>query len=290
METPDSFRTGSERHFAAYLDDANLKWDYEPEIQSHTKRPDFRIWNGDVGLLSDIKERAPTEFVPGFRHVNPIEGIRKLIHTGRKKFKNFSDHICLLVLYNAGDHDTWLEPSCIFEAMLGDGGFTLQFCPGTGSADPDSMQSVFLPRGGEMITHYSTMEPHLSAQNISAVVALKPYRIPNPHFEQAFDEIANRHIVENGRQLTTDERCTLRCELILSGMPATIGDTHGLIVCDNPFAKHPLPPKMINGEFDERWSLVDGALARVFVGKERLALDPPENDSDGYLHCDDPNQ
>jgi hypothetical protein len=291
MSAITHFKTESERHFATYLDGAEHAWDYEPEIPGHTKRPDFRIIHGSIELLSDVKQRSPTEFIAGCRSVDPITGIRKLIEKGREKFKTFVNHTCALILYNAGDQDTWLEPHCIFEAMLGDGGITLNFSPESGTADPNSAQSVFLPRGGKMIKHYSTMEPHSSTQNISAVVALKPYRIPNPQYEEIVSDIIARqpHL---GRPLTVEERCEVRCDLILGGMPATIGDTFGLSVCDNPFAKRSLPSDVFNGDFDERWSLVDGALTKVFVGKELPALEPVEivrDDNSIEKRCPRPN-
>jgi hypothetical protein len=266
------FVTESEAIFAAYLDNANYRWDYEPDIPSHYKKPDFRISRDGVEILSDVKERSPTEFIPGARHIDPVEGIRKLIEKGREKFKSFGDHICAIIVYNNGDHDTRLESMCIFEAMVGNLGFQASFVPDTGRIDLDSVQSVFLPRGGKMIKHYPTMEPYDSTRNISAIIALESYRIQNPLFAKSYDQQIDRRTTELGRPLTVDERCTIQYDLMFRGIPATLGETSGVTVCTNPFAKHPFPDDIFNGPYDERWSMVDGQLTRVFVGVQRLAL------------------
>jgi hypothetical protein len=292
------FDTDSERHFAAYLDAAGHRWDRHPSIPGQSKIPDFGFDHSGVQVLCEVKERRPNDeqkkedrlamdaIAAGEqpennpRHFNPIEAVRHSIVKGRSKFKDFCGQLCALVIYNNGNKDTRLRPHIIFEAMLGDGGFQANLNVETGVVDPSSFQSVFLPRGGEMVRSYDPLEPHESLTNISAIVALESYWIPNPLFELAREEEVARQTVQLGRSLTKQERAQIAIRLQLeAGLKRSLGQTWGLTVCTNPFASIPFPDDLFNGSFDARWSIVNGVLMRVFAGAQRLALDVPNEET-----------
>lgn len=116
-----------------------------------------------------------------------------------------------------------------------------------------------------MIRHYSPLEPHKSKTNLSAIAALIPYRVPNAAFDPAFAAECTKQSANLNRDLTRDERLTIRYSLLKS-IPMTIRSTSRLVVCTNPFASHPLPTNVFNGPFDERWAICNGEMVRVFAG------------------------
>ncbi|MEQ8786499.1 MAG: hypothetical protein RIC55_09375 [Pirellulaceae bacterium] len=269
IQTP--FKTVSEELLAEYLDGHQYDWDYEPPIAGKSKVPDFRVRRGALGLLCDVKERSPKTAPPGARAFDPIKCGRKLIESGRDKFVEFDDRLCALVVFNNGDCDTRLDPTCIFGAMLGRPGFSWGVDTRTGRGVPGSAHGVFLERDGKMVSHYRPFTPRASTSNISSVIALSQYRVPNPLFEEAFDEKSAEFLNRLGRELTFGEECELRYSLIENSIPMTLKDVARVVVCVNPFARHPLPDQLFNGPYDERWSIVDGQLRRVFAGGQLKA-------------------
>ena len=237
MSLQTDFKTVSEELFSGYLDENGYKWTYEPEIVGKKKRPDFLVRRDGTECLCDTKERSPKPAPPGARCFDPIAPVRELINKGKKKFREFDDRLCVLVVYNNGDCDTRLDPTCIFGAMLGDPGFTLDFDPEAGSCDPESIRNVFLNRGGSMIRHYDPLEPHESKTNLSAVAALTSYRGPNPAFHSAFENEVKARYDRTRRELTPDERLEIRLSLLQS-VPMTLRCAPKLVVCTNPFARH----------------------------------------------------
>ena len=119
------FDTDSEKYFAEYLSDAKYRWDRHSTIPDQSKIPDFAFTHSGVQVLADIKERTPRKAYleqvqrKPARHFNPVEEVRHLINAGRRKFKDFDGHLCVLVLYNNGDPDMRLDPYTVFGAMLG---------------------------------------------------------------------------------------------------------------------------------------------------------------------------
>jgi hypothetical protein len=267
MSAHANFKTVSEQHFSCYLDEHRYAWTYEPQIEGKRKKPDFLACRDGFEFLCDTKERSPKAAPPGARHFDPIQTVRRLIDEGRLKFMEFAERLCILVAYNNGDCDTRLDPTCIFGAMLGDPGFTLDFDLESGTCDPYSTQNVFLERGGRMIRHYKPLEPRESPNNLSAVVALTSYRVPNPAFQRASVEEEEIQRQQKGQDLTTHEKLEITYKLLQS-MRMTLRETPKVVVCINPFARHPLPDRLFDGPYDERWAIQNGTLQQVFAGAE----------------------
>ena len=256
-----------EQHFSCYLDEHRYSWTYEPQIEGKKKKPDFLARRDGVEFLSDTKERLPKPAPPGARHFDPIKPVRRLIDEGRLKFKEFAERLCVLVAYNNGGCDTRLDPTYVFGAMLGDPGFTLDFDPESGTCDPNSAQNVFLEHGGRMIRHYEPLEPRDSPNYISAVAALTLYRVPNPAFQRASAEEQEIQRLQKGPDLTTHEKLEITYKLLQS-VPMTLREAPRVVVCINPFARHPLPDNLFDGPYDERWAIQNGTLQQVFGGAE----------------------
>jgi hypothetical protein len=266
IRTP--FRTVSEELFADYLDGLEYEWEYEPPIAGRSKVPDFRVRRASLEFLCEVKERSPKAPPPGARMYDPIEGGRKLIEAGRNKFGEFDEHLCALVVFNNCDFDTRLDPICIFGAMLGRLGMEWGFDSVAARVVPGTARNVFLERDGKMISHYDPFEPRAATANISSVVALGTYRVPNPAFECEFERESEKLKRQQRRDLTPGEKFELRYSILTKPIPMTLREVPRVVVCTNPFARHALPDELFCGQYDERWSIVDGQLRRVFAGCE----------------------
>lgn len=267
MISRTAFKTVSEKIFADYLDEYSYDWDYEPHIPDKSKQPDFLIRHKGIDCLLDAKERSPKSAPEGARMFDPIHGVKKLIERGREKFAEYDDYQCSLVLYNNGDCDTRINPLCIFGAMLGEPGLTADFDPQSGAINDESSQNIFLDHGGKMIKHYKPPTLHDSTRNISSLIVPSVYRVPNPDFNRALKEEINKQQSVSGREFEGEERAKLAWE-IAQETPIVIKQVHKVVVCTNPFARNPLPDSLFNGPYDERYSIQNGALRRIYAGSE----------------------
>jgi hypothetical protein len=263
------FKTKSEELFAGYLDEHGYHWDYEGTNDGKAKVPDFRVQRDDHDFLCDVKERSPKAPPAGARHFDPIIGIRKLIESGRKKFKEYSNRLCVLVTYNNGDFDTRLDPTSIFGAMLGNPGFQMEIDPAAGRANPETTTNVYLQQGGRMVRHYKPFEPRESPNNLAAIVALTSLQIRNPEFDSV---VAKQITSEEGRldrRLSPGEKFAIRLK-VLRSIRETLGEVTRVMVCENPLAHFVLPSNLFNGPFDERWAIVNGTTSQTFAGENLL--------------------
>jgi hypothetical protein len=269
-------KTDSERLFSEYLDANDYCWDYEPVIAEKSKRPDFHIRRRRFQCYADAKERSAIRCPRRERRSDPIQGLRKLLEQGRKKFKEFGDDLCALVLYDTVDCDTRLCPWDVFGAMLGNPGFIADF--DGHSVNVRSARSVFLDRGGKMIRHYAPLQPYESTTNISAILILRQFSVRNELLKIEFDAEAKWNEATLQRKLTADElfETTLAIGQRLGDDPQLVTRVK---VCVNPFAHHPLPEDIFNGPYDERWAMADDGLSRVFAGSEVSATEADPLDS-----------
>ena len=100
---PDLPRTQGEIAFEKYLTFHDIPFEFEKEHAGKSKRPDYTIeWEGQT-VVFDVKDFDPPDSIQmGFRQSDPYPPIREKIGQGRKKFKEFKEYCCSLVLYNAG--------------------------------------------------------------------------------------------------------------------------------------------------------------------------------------------
>ena len=96
-------RTKSEILFERYLASQGLTdWDFEMEHADRSKHPDYTVSIDSQRLLFEIKEfedRIPESEVGSY---DPYNAIRGKIEEGRRKFKEYKDWPCSIVLYNGG--------------------------------------------------------------------------------------------------------------------------------------------------------------------------------------------
>jgi hypothetical protein len=293
MPTISQRDTESEKLFAAYLDREGHVWDRHPEFPGRRKKPDFSFMHNGVQVLCEVKQREANErqkaelqaYMDALladedspsraRNFNPVKNASHLIKGGIETFKEFDNHLCALVVFDAGNPDTRLNPTTIYGTILGNPGFTAQLQTDTGVIDVRSVRATFIEWEGEEERRYRALE------NISAVIVLDLYSLPNPVFEEAFEQEAVRQSAENGRLLTDDEQLAIRYGLLKAGMRMFLEPKPGVTVCVTPDAK-PFPKDLFMGPMDERWEVIEGMPTRVFIGEERLALESLDNEGDGF--------
>jgi hypothetical protein len=252
-------KTPSEQAFEAYIRERNLAAEYEPSIPGKSKRPDYRVMFDERPLYFEVKEFGWRGPLPrGGGAYDPTGPIRNKIDKARKKFKEFKEASCTLVLYNTGNPLIKIDdPRFVFAAMLGDFGFQFRVHP---NRIPvlDAPTPAFL-NGGKMI------RPHWKkAENtrIGALITLDQYPVgwQRWRLEEA------RRERRSGRVLSLRESRRLR---------KRIGDLHVIraVVHDNPFAKRPLPTTLFRGPYDERWTHHYGVLRRTYAGPDLEALE-----------------
>jgi len=262
--------TYSEKLFASYLDTSGYSdWLFEPQIDGRTKHPDFLVPTNGKHLVFDVKQRDYQYIAPGAAMFSPERGFKELINRGAKKFKGFKDMPCSLVIYNDGDLDTPMRTLLVFEAMLGDLGYVWDMDTRTFNAIPGSERVEFQPKHGEMIASYKRGEPRNTT--INAIIVLEERGLRNCGFEQRIEAETtlktNRFTRRFGRIMTDDERARIEIGVLLK-TPHENGRVVRVIVCENPWARIPLPRDIFCELYDERWAMVDRKLVRVWQGSK----------------------
>jgi hypothetical protein len=125
-------KTESEILFELYLNASGfIDYNFEKEHSGKSKKPDFSLSLDGKEILFEIKEfRAqPQDFREGGGCYDPYGPIREKISEARKKFQEFDDCCCCLVLYNAEKPLVDLEWRFVYGAMLGNLGFSFPIDP-----------------------------------------------------------------------------------------------------------------------------------------------------------------
>src|ERR1700674_564912 len=126
-------RTEGERLFEQYLDEMRYEYEFEKEFKGKKKRPDYTVTKNGGIFLFDSKDFDPTMPPPGFMQFDPHFRIRQRIDDGRKKFKEFKEFPCCVVLRNTGNAYVDVKsPHTMLGAMYGDAGFKIPIYMGSG--------------------------------------------------------------------------------------------------------------------------------------------------------------
>ena len=258
METKNE----SEKVFEQYLDQNGFqgKWTYEPSIPGKSKRPDYLLnWKGNKCFF-EVKQ---LEKKPNDSEVfcDIYKSIRSEIDEARKKFTEYKEYSCSLVLYNCGDSSAVLKPDIILEAMLGNLGIAADFDTEEGETVPGSERNV-LTSGGKMIDAKGKRRQNTT---ISAITVVEEF-LDNIEVEKAMRNEVRKH----GREFDGPELIAVRMKLHESH---DVGNVPRVVVVENPFPRIPFPEDLFKGLFDERWRLIEGqngriVRARVFGGNK----------------------
>src|SRR5882762_4395563 len=100
---PESQRTPGEMVFEKCLNLHQIPFEFEKEYLGKSKRPDYTIEWEDRPIVFDVKDfDPPAKLSMGLGAFDPYPPIREKIAEGRKKFKEYKEYRCGLVLFNAG--------------------------------------------------------------------------------------------------------------------------------------------------------------------------------------------
>ena len=252
MSTPAPVPTTSgELLFQDYLDMMGYAYEFERELPSKSKRPDYTVTNNGL-FLFDVKDFEP--YMPlGCGFYDPYPRIREKIQEGREKFKEFKEYPCSPVLKNNGNAFVHLESvDIMLGSMYGDSGFTFPVDTTLGRA-VGPMKRAFLGRG-KMIrpTHHqnTTISALITLRYVA--VGMRQYRTmvrkyPNLDMEETLAAVAKEfpNFDVGERQL-------------------------GVIVWENAVARIPLSRELFTGPYDERWGCERNYQSITFRG-EKLA-------------------
>jgi len=244
--------TIGEQRFETYLEAMGYPFEFEKEYPGKQKRPDYTVTKNGT-FLFDVKDADPNMPL-GFNQVDPHEPIIQRINAGRKKFKEFKEFPCCVVLQNNGNMFMDIEHApIVLGAMYGKVGFTVPLYVGAGapSESPPSRQA-FLGGAQFLADKNTTISALISLRRVAVGKRrLRKIREENPtlHFDDAFAMAVERF----GPDFFDDFQ-------------------QGVIVWENVHARLPLPRNLFDGPFDERWGLDHGDLACIFFGTELAGL------------------
>jgi hypothetical protein len=257
--------TKGERLFEAYLLSQGItNYEFEKRHPDKSARPDYSV-TLDREYLFEVKDFEPKDLLMSGAY-DPYTRIREKINQGYRKFKEYKEWPCCLVLYNNNASLVDLEsPEIVLGAMYGNYGVSMEFNPELGTYDPTTKSFRFL-KGGKMFRPNSS-EPQNTT--ISALITLRQVDV-GPKKLKAF----------LGKQMKQKLDITPVEAFAETFSPDIDFDKHerqlGVIVWENMFARIPFPRHLFSGPYDERWVQKGHIIERV-VGSGIAALEALED-------------
>jgi hypothetical protein len=244
-------------------------FEFEPEIEGTSRRPDYRLRCAGSEILLEVKEfRAePDDIKSGFGVFDPYPPLREKINAARDKFRHLKQYCCCLVLYNVDKPLILLDWQHIYGAMLGNLGFSVPIdVPGNPAPDDAEIRSIFMS-GGKMHRERAGVPVAPQNQTVSAILVLGRVAAG----ERLFHAELRQREAQSGQRVGVEE--------LLQELELTRGtrlDTRWrplrIVVHENPYARIPLPRELFRGPWDERYGGLDGTIQRLFQGDEIARL------------------
>jgi hypothetical protein len=261
---PDRAKTESERLFESYLSASGIAlFEFEPQFSNTSSRPDYAVTHPRGLLLFEVKEfqATPEDFISGGGAYDPYAPIREKIQQGRRKFREFKDEPCVLVIYNAGKPLVDLRWQMIYAAMLGNLSFSVPLCPPGEASFVKPELSFKYASGGGM--HREKDGHFVDVQNttISAIAVLELLDVGKRRFDL---EVRTQEKML-GREVTCEEFMDMIDTARGTDQDLSLRQLR-LITCRNPYARKPLPEDIFRGSYDEHYGVDGGKVARIFAG------------------------
>lgn len=245
---PDS-RTEGERRFEAYLTAMDYAFEFEKPYPGKSKRPDYSVTLGGETYLFDVKDAAPRWMSTGFDQVNPHPAIIERIKAGQKKFKEFREFPCCIVMQNNGNFLAMFEePTVVLGVMYGRIGYSVPIWLEDGPAPKPA------PPISSVFTDGAQFQPNRNTR-ISALVTLRRIAVGRRRVSRVRQD--NPGMSFGGADILAAERF---------GADYLGELQQGVIVWENAYARVPLPRNVFNGPYDERYGLDGDDVTRVFCG------------------------
>lgn len=246
---PQDDRTEGERRFETYLKALRYPFEFEKTYPGKKKKPDYSVTLGSATYLFDVKDADPDVMPAGFFQVDPHPEIIERIKKGQKKFKEFKEFPCCIVMQNNGNISMMIEePSAVLGVMYGRIAFHVPVCVGTGRpTEPAPPPTLGFTGGAWFQPNHNT--------RISALITLRRIAVGKRRL---------RRIRQDNPNMSFAEAHNLAGERF--GIDYFVELQQGVIVWENVYARVPLPRDIFNGPYDERYGLDGDDIARVFCG------------------------
>lgn len=252
-------KTLGEQTFEAYLHERGIVSEFERLFHGKKKRPDYTVTHENVEYLFEVKD---FDLPKGL--FDPHRPIRAKIDAARRKFQEFSNWTCALVLFNPGIPAVDIEsPDIVLGAMYGNLGLAQPFDTSTGEISGDPY-AKFLGGGKMNISRLGES----SNSRISSLITLRRIPIGQLRLQKY---AAQMKLHGTSRIERAAEKAARLCIEITEFDRSE--ERIGVIVWENAFAKRPLPRDLFNGEFDVIFGIDGSVQTRVFAGSGILALE-----------------
>jgi hypothetical protein len=250
-------RTPGELAFEEYLNAHGIAFEHEPPLSFTNKLVDYVVDHPTHGrIYFEVKDINCPPPAGSFGAFDPYEPIRAHIEEGQRKFKDFADELCALVLFAPlGSFVDLMRPHVMLGAMYGNFGFTFPVNTETGIGDASKIESKFLIGEGKMVR-----PSRFQNTRIAALISLVSY---HTYTKEALAYINT----DDGR--TEAERW----DDAFSGRAGISQEpTLCCTVWENGTVKRRLPQDLFRGPMDAWWTCAEDHQGPSFIGERRLAL------------------
>jgi len=249
-------KTYGELLFENYLNEHAIAFQHEPKLPSTSRLIDYVVDHPIHGrIFLEVKDIEKPNMPRSLAAFAPYDPVRRKIKEAKKKFRDFSDGLCALVLAARPGICDLQTPHVMLGAMYGDMGFTVPVGCELGGLDPSRIEPTFSLGRGEMKTLHG-----LRNTRIAAMISLHEY--------DTFAREANLYAkLDDGR--TEAERWS---DVWENRAGIRIEPTPCVTVWENGAAKHRLPQDLFRGDMDVWWTYENGRQMLSYIGQRRLAL------------------
>lgn len=250
-------KTPGELALEEYLNERGIPFQHEPPLSFTNNLVDYVLDHPMCGkIYLEVKDINCPPPLGSFSQFDPYLPIRRHIEEGQRKFRDFAQEVCALVLFAPpGSFVNLMEPHVMLGAMYGNLGFTIPFDPVSGTADSARIESKFLVGEGKMVR-----PTRFRNTRIAALISLVSF--------STFAKEAMLYLrTDDGRSEEERRSDALSGRAGISQDPALC-----VTVWENGTAKHRLPRDLFRGPMDAWWTCDEDRQGPSFVGERRVAL------------------
>jgi hypothetical protein len=251
--------TPTENHaemlFEAYLRSLQIDFAYEPNVPGRTKHPDYKVELDGKPYWFEVKEFVDPESPPmgGYDPTPPFE---EKIDQARKKFAEFKDACCVLVLHSCKSIHRLPMISTVVSAAFGE-------------------RVVLEPRCGQTLADeplrfkfYGNAKLRPDANTtISAIMILQHFQLES-RWVEAFYRIRRKlEVREEVGPFAYAEEFELMKNV---ENKVEFENSVRVVILENPYARIPIPQGRFLGRLDQRWGVKDlsGWYTLISMGSE----------------------
>jgi hypothetical protein len=254
-----SEKNHSESLFESYLRNLQINFVYESEVQGRRKRPDYRVEKSGKVCWFEVKELFEPEVKPTGWY-DPTDPLEEKIDQARKKFKEYKDSCCTLVLHSCKSIYRPLMIPGIISAAFGE---YLSVEPSQGQTLVDEPLRFKYRGKAKLRTDVNT--------TVSAIILLQHYQLES-RWVDAFYRIRER--IDLGESIGPFAYAEEFESMNGSEGEIEFGNSVRTVVLENPHARIRFPSQILGGPLDQRWGMVrsSGWYSPISMGSELIKL------------------